>query len=310
MRNITRAALPPETLQKMGLKRDPFAPPKSPRDVFWGNDAAQIQVVMFDAITRPGIAAITGEVGSGKSIAVRMFVENELRRKKQYVVSHVHLHEVSLTRTSHVLKKVLNDFIGDPFTYRELVVIAEKMRTTFEELHATGTRPVIILEDAHLLPTQTLRDLKIVYELGSTLEPLVGIVLVGQQELRTRLDREDLRQLTQRTRVYAMHGLEGDLPQYVAHLFKRCGSDAGDWFDQEALKVLMAYPGLSTPLEVNYACTRALQYAWRTGEGRVTREVVMEVLSQHDDEVDTAAADAVPSTAAAQPGRKRGTRAA
>ena len=306
MRINTRAALPSAVLKALELKRDPFLPPRKINDIFYGHDAAQVEACMWEAIDRPVITAISGEVGSGKSLAVERFCQQELLAKKQYSVSRVALHRTDKMGPHHLCKQVLFDVTGDMYEYKELVAISTAMKQLTARLDEGGARLVVILEEAHLVPTSTLRDVKTLSEMPKLLRPNVSVVMVGQPELEARLNQENLRQLGQRTRIYKMQGLRSDLGQYVRHCFQRAGSNAGDFFDPEALKVLQDHPGVQTPLEVNHCCTLALGLRWKNSEERVSRELMLEALSMRDgtEEIDLSASTARTEQAAPPVARK------
>lgn len=306
MRNQSRAALGPTVLKALELKRDPFLPPRKLNDIFYGHDAAQVEVCMWDAIERPGITAICGEVGSGKSLAVEYFHQKELATKNQYKVSRVALHRTDQMGPHHLCKQILFDVTGDMYQYKELVAIDVAMRQMSARLMEGGQRLVVIIEEAHLVPMSTLRDVKTLSEMPKLLQPNVALVMVGQPELEARLNQENLRQLAQRCRIYKMQGLRSDLGQYVRHCFQRAGANAGDHFDPEALKMLQDHPSVQTPLEVNHVCTLALGLKWKNSEERVSRELMLDALSLRDgtDEIDISAPAARTEQAAPPVARK------
>lgn len=304
MRNITRIDLPEKLLKDLGLKRDPFLPPQKVQDIFYGTDASLLEIALQDTVNRPGICAVSGEVGSGKTLLVEYFRQTQLMPKKQYLVSRCAMHRPDQVRTTHLCKKILYDFRGDLHQYKELVAIAEAVRRAIEDLAENDVRPVILIEDAHLLPFPTLRDLKTLYEIADRLAPKLALILVGQPELKVRLDQENLRQLTQRCRLYEMKGLKSDLGQYVRHLFQRAGANAGDLFEPEAFKALASrYERGIAPLEANHLCAMALILIWREKEPRVTREIMLDAISLRDKDRDLDV-EVATATAAEAPPRK------
>ncbi len=282
MRNIHHIDIPADELDKLGLKRDPFAwLPEQASDYFYGTDMGLVELALHQTIHRPGIAAVTGEVGSGKSSTVRRFVEVNLLPNKEYVVSWVDAPQMRRVDMRHVCQKLLHDFQGDLNTGRAIMKVAENVRDTVEGLADEGIRPVLIIEDAQLLGLQPLRELKLLYELRRRIKHILAIILIGQPELFATLQRQDMRQLAQRCRMHRVHGLKRDLPQYVKHRFKKAHASAEDYFHPEALKELIAHPAISTPMEVNVLCAKALRFAFKQGEQRVSREMMVTVLSAH-----------------------------
>ena len=290
MRSIHHVDVHDQALAHFGLRRDPFNwLPKKLTDFFYGKDMAFIEIALWRTIDLPGIMALIGEVGSGKSSAVRRFVEKDLSKKKQYAVSWVNVPQLRRIDMGHVLQQILFDFLDDFHTGMGMMKQAQTVRQLVDEFADDGVRPVVIVEDAHLMGIQPLRDLKLLYELHHRLHPNLAIILVGQPELRQKLQRQDLRQLDQRTRLHTTLGLTDDTITYVKHRVERVGGNTGDLFEPDALKELVAHPGISTPLEVNAMCAMALNYAWKQGAERITRELMFAVLSAHDDEASSPA---------------------
>lgn len=272
-----------EALDHFGLKRDPFNwLPQNMADFFYSTDMALVELTCYRTINAPGICAIIGEVGCGKSSAVRRFVENHLARKKQYAVSYLDAPQMRDLRMSHVLQKALHDFTNNMHVGQGLMRTAEGMRNTVEDMADRGMRPVLIIEDAHLLGMDPLKELKLLYELRKRIQPILAIILIGQPELHRKLRRADLRQLAQRCRILKVNGLSSDMVAYVKHRFRKTGREATDLFEPEALKELAAHPAISTPLEVNIICAQALNFTWKQGAERVDRELMFEVLSLHE----------------------------
>ena len=66
------------------------------------------------------------------------------------------------------------------------------------ERHRAGQNTVLILDEAQNLYPQTLEQIRLLSNFETTKEKILQIVLVGQPELRARLELPELRQLKQR----------------------------------------------------------------------------------------------------------------
>jgi len=115
----------------------------------------------------------------------------------------------------------------------------------------------------------------------------MGIILIGQTELKYMLDETrhmDMREVIRRVQVAEIHGLDGNLREYLEFKFKRIGVEISNIFDESAFTALsrrltiedhkkrkcsQAYPGL-----VNTYATKAMNLAYEMGELKVTEDVI------------------------------------
>ncbi|EKD36399.1 MAG: Type II secretory pathway component ExeA (Predicted ATPase)-like protein, partial [uncultured bacterium] len=149
-------------------------------------------------------------------------------------------------------------------------------------------RSCLILEEAHDLTVPTLKHLKRFYELEDGYRKLLGIILVGQPELKEMFDElrhVGMREVIRRVQVVEMGSLNGNLRDYLAAKFKRVGARVEDVFDEGAFETLsrrLTSTGRdgktkishAYPLHVNNYTARALNLAQELGESRVTSEII------------------------------------
>jgi general secretion pathway protein A len=64
--------------------------------------------------------------------------------------------------------------------------------------HAVGQNNVLIIDEAQMLSVDVLEQLRLLTNLETNERKLLQIVLIGQPELRTMLERPELEQLAQR----------------------------------------------------------------------------------------------------------------
>jgi type II secretory pathway predicted ATPase ExeA len=151
-----------------------------------------------------------------------------------------------------------------------------------------GYRAVLIIEEAHDLNVQTLKYLKRFYELEDGYRKLLGIILVGQTELRNYFNESlhvDMREVIRRVQVAEIAGLNGHLRDYLALKFRRLNKDVGEIFDDAAFEALsrrLTSTGRdgkqkvshAYPLLVNNYAARCMNLACEMKEPRVTADVV------------------------------------
>jgi len=184
--------------------------------------------------------------------------------------------------------------IHDISSEKPKIKLEEKSRQVLRLLlarHKQGSRHVIIVEEAHDLGFKVLKLLKRFYEFEDGYTKLLGIILVGQPELKDKLDEgehPDMREVIRRIQIAEIRGLNGNIKDYMTLKFKRVGAKVDDIFTDEAIASLSkrltdrdgrtgktishAYPGL-----VNNYAAKAMNLACQMGCEKVTEEVVMEI---------------------------------
>ena len=153
-----------------------------------------------------------------------------------------------------------------------------------------GQRHVLLIEEAHDLTIPTLKYLKRFWEMEDGFTKLLGIVLIGQNELKEKLNERrhyDLREFIRRCMVVELSPLGKDIKPYLSHKFKRAGGDLTRVMDKSAIDAILkrltrevrgiGSESLAYPLAVHNLLIRAMNAAADLGETKVTAEIVKEV---------------------------------
>lgn len=176
-----------------GLQQNPFHVSPDPR--FYFSTPAHESVLselLFAIHTRQGLMVLTGEAGAGKTTLLHQLLETlRSRGVSSSYVFHSHL------EADDLFQFILEDF-EVPCNSRRRADVLAALHQWLVERHAAGDSPVIILDEAQVLPTSTLDELRLLLNLESPHGKLVQIVLAGQAELEEQLRRTELRQLRQR----------------------------------------------------------------------------------------------------------------
>lgn len=275
----------PRALKHFKLFRSPFVNDiADTKDIFFSEDHIFLREMMLDTARYAGFTAVYGEVGSGKSV-MRKAVCQDLAAEEITVIFPIIVDKGRITPAS-----LIDAIILDISEERPKMRLEQKTRQALRLLRnraTSGRKQVLIIEEAHLLSVPAMKALKQIYELEDGFGRLMGIILVGQPELKFLLDESrhpEMREVTRRVTCAEIAGLNGDLTRYVAHKFNRINRKAGEIFAEDAfsameqrLKDKMGSRVISRtyPLTVNNLAARAMNLAAEMGEERVTAEVVM-----------------------------------
>lgn len=286
-------AMRPEVMKHFKLFKDPFNNDvNSSQDIFMSSEHRYIEAVMLDAVYHASFVAIIGEVQSGKSI-LRIKVMEDLKRDSSVTVIYPRSRRVNMGEDfySRINPVSLCDAIIMDISSEKPVITTEHKIRQLERLLSSrasqGFKHVIIIEEAQNLTPVTLKYLKQFYELEDGFKKLMGIILIGQPELKEMLDESkhvDMREVIRRIQVAEIGGLGDDLKNYLAFKFKRVGASLDKIFDDDAIEALSrklttenikrqklshACPGL-----VHICVSKAMALACETGEPRVTADVI------------------------------------
>jgi len=179
-------------LEHFGLNEPPFKITPVTDFFFSGANRGEILDALVYAITDgEGIVKISGEVGSGKTMLCRMLLE-----KLPTNIKAIYLANPSLSRDE--LLYAISDRLGLDLEGQRVSVILQSLQNDIEAKYAKGERCVVLVDEAHAMPLDTLEELRLLYNLQVGKHKLLQIVLFGQPELDEKLAQSNMRQLKDR----------------------------------------------------------------------------------------------------------------
>jgi general secretion pathway protein A len=134
----------------------------------------------------------------------------------------------------------------------------------------SGRESVLIIDEAQDLTEDLLEQVRLLSNLETDNRKLLQIVLLGQPELRDRLNSHRLRQLRQRitVRYHLMPLSVGEVGQYVNHRLQTSGANGTPSFTTPALWRVHRYSG-GIPRLVNAVCDKALLAGFVQGREQI-----------------------------------------
>lgn len=147
------------------------------------------------AIADGGFAMITGEPGSGKSIALRLLA-HRLRQIPDLTVGTI---EHPQSRTSDFYRE-LGELFGVPLAAHNRFAGFQSLRTRWaEHITATMRRPVLIIDEAQEALTQVFNELRVLASKDLDSRQLLCVVFAGDARLPERLRAPELLPLGSRS---------------------------------------------------------------------------------------------------------------
>ncbi len=179
-------------LKHFGLDAPPFKITPVTDFFFSGANRGEILDAIIYTITESeGIIKVTGEVGSGKTMLCRMLLD----RLPQHVEC-VYLANPSLSREEMLY--AIADGLGLNLEGQRVNIIMQALQNLLAQKAAEGKRVVVLVDEAHAMPLDTLEELRLLYNLQVGDHKLLQIVLFGQPELNEKLNQPNMRQLKDR----------------------------------------------------------------------------------------------------------------
>jgi type II secretory pathway predicted ATPase ExeA len=138
-----------------------------------------------------GIVKVSGEVGSGKTMLCRMLLD-----RLPSNIKAIYLANPSMSRDE--LLYAIADRLDLNLEGQRVNVILQTLQNHLEAMYERNERCVVLVDEAHAMPLETLEELRLLYNLQVGKHKLIQIVLFGQPELDEKLDQSNMRQLKDR----------------------------------------------------------------------------------------------------------------
>jgi type II secretory pathway predicted ATPase ExeA len=257
--------------------------------------AAALTMLEYALESQAPFCLLTGEIGSGKTTLIHRL----LRMVRDQPVT------VGLVSHSHDRFRSIH-----PWALSALGIVCEEeseigqfevLNDFFIREHARGRRTVLIFDEAQNLSVRTLEELRLLSNVNAEKVMALQIILVGQPELRSKLELRELRQFAQRVSIdFHLSGLT--LPEadaYVRHRLRVAGGSEAI-FDSKSIELIHERTH-GIPRLINQLCNLCLVYAYAAGSQEVTPALVAEVLRDKSQGYKTrlAASGAAASTSSA-----------
>ncbi len=248
-------------LEHYGLTEAPFRITPHTDFFFAGaNRGTTLEALLYAITHDEGIVKISGEVGSGKTMLCRVLMERLPEN-----VAIIYLANPSLSRED--ILYALADELGIKVPeHSRTNTVMRALQEHLVELYAAGKQVVVLIDEAHAMPVETLEEIRLLSNLESNRHKLLQLVLFGQPEINETLARSDMRQL--RDRITHNFNLEplvrDDIAQYLDFRMRAAGYHGPSVFAPEAVKLIAkASQGLTR--RINILADKALLASYAAG---------------------------------------------
>jgi len=220
-----------------GLKKMPFETTSDP-DFFFPSSKHKeaLSTLIYAISTRKGFVVITGEVGSGKTTVCRTLLRKVDPSAKIVFITNPSLDE------KEFLYMIFDKFDLQSDGKGKAKLLLELNECLLREL-SSNNKVVLIVDESQKLSLPVLEEIRLISNLETDRVKLIQVILIGQPELRDKLDRPELRQLKQRINLrYCLNALDREeTEEYIYHRLAVAGAENCLTFGTGAIDSLYDY---------------------------------------------------------------------
>jgi general secretion pathway protein A len=256
-----------------GLTDKPFNATPDPRFLYLspGHREALAQL-LYGTQERKGFIVLTGKVGTGKTTLLHALRQ---RLNGQSAIAFV----VNSTLPFDELLEYILEDLGIKPRERSRAQRLIALNNFLIERERAGQNTVLVVDEAQNLDVATLEQIRLLSNFETTTSKLLQILLVGQPELKVRLNLPELRQLKQRV------GLRCQIPAltleetgaYIRTRLRIAGARDLGLFADSAVDRISAYSG-GIPRLINTVCDHCLLFGYADQKRRIDRHIVNQAI--------------------------------
>lgn len=286
--NMQKMMISQAAKKLFGIFKDPFNDDiNCHEDIYLSADQRYIRETMYQAAKHGGFLAIIGESGAGKSVLRRDLIDRINKEDQPVRIISPMTPDKGRLTASGIEDAVIYDLNPDVQIKRSHEAKARQMQKLLLDSSRAGSSHCLIIEEAHDLTLPVLKQLKRFWEMEDGFKKLLSIILIGQPELKTKLDERmnyEAREVIRRIEIAELLPLDDNVANYLAHKFARIGIEANKIFNESA------YPSIKNrlthvsrnrvaisnnyPLVVNNLTVKILNHAAEIGAPEITADIV------------------------------------
>jgi type II secretory pathway predicted ATPase ExeA len=260
--------------EHFGFTTKPFGKTPDPAFLYESDQHKEALARIEYAVEEKELALLVGDIGSGKTTLSRALIDRIGDSRPVILLINPRLTPTQL------LRSVAAGLGLEVSKFRNTLL--DQIHNRLFELYESKREPVLIIDEAQLIPTKaTFDEIRLLTNFQLDDQNLLSVILIGQPELQTRIDRDAYKALRQRIGMRYFLGpltLE-DTVHYIDHRIRIAGGSRNP-FSDEAMQQIHELSG-GVPRVINTLATTALLDAFGEDEETVEPARVAAAAREH-----------------------------
>jgi type II secretory pathway predicted ATPase ExeA len=259
-------------LQHFGFIRQPFDKNLPLKQLFVSKQIAQLFDQLKHFLHRRGIALITGEIGAGKSTALRAFTEQ--LEKNTCDIAYIPDPTIGIRGILNSIALQLNLEAGY-FKWQ----LTEKLKHAIEKnAYDFNKFTLLIIDEAQLITTKNLEEIRLFTNFKIDSQTPMLLILSAQPDVTKTIHLNSMKALAQRINLrYHLSGLDAsEAKEYILHHLKVAGKTDPLFTDDVIAEIFQQSKGI--PRVMNNLCYDCLLEIYQQNKNIVDMPTIERVL--------------------------------
>jgi type II secretory pathway predicted ATPase ExeA len=258
--------------QFYGFRERPFSLLPDPDFLFLGNKhQTALDLIELTIFNQAGFCVVSGDIGAGKTTLIRELLNRLDDDICVGLISNTH------PSFGELLQWIMAAFgltcdSGDQFE------LHRRFLDFVIQQYADNKRTLLIIDEAQNLSVSAMEELRMLSNVNSDKDLVLQVILVGQNQLRDKLQLPEMEQFAQRIAVdHHLTGLdEKETCDYIQYRVTHAGGSADLFSEDSCRTVYRCSDGI--PRLINGICDLCLVYGYSDKSRVITPELVREVV--------------------------------
>ncbi|WP_321326515.1 ExeA family protein [Thiomicrorhabdus sp.] len=232
-------------------------------DMFYKHGSRQeiLEALIYTISRGDGIIKVTGEVGSGKTMLLRLLAD---RLPANFEVIYINSPNLS---AKDILLYICSE-LGLEFDLNaQKFTLTNALKKQLLSLYSQDKKVVMLVDEAQTMTFDALEELRLLSNIETGDDKLLQMVLFGQPELDKALEHDDIRQLKSRIsyNIYVPPLKGSDVQAYLNYRMRKAGYVGLDVFNLSiSNKIQKLTHGL--PRNINIVADKVLMSVFGSGD--------------------------------------------